>query len=394
MANDPQIETLPLDGIKLMEEAKRLTGLTDFGDESLSVRVAALAEAMEHAGLDDRGRDKARATFLWLLQDRLRLFSDARSFGTANQKIVRPLLVTGEARCGTTFAQMLFGQDPQSRLLKFWEVMHPSPPPSLALENDPRIAQSDADWREILDQIPAWLISHPYNDMLGSNPPECERLWTMDFRNTTPTGWWRVPLAPLAASPQDPPAQYRIHKMMLQQFQHGAPDRRWVLKGLQHHHRLGTVFDTYPDAIVVWIHRDPVQALASRVQLLTEIFEGIAGPIDRKAFAAATLAYGRDVFAKLATDPLASDPRIHHVDYKNFTHDPIGQVGKVYENAGVDFAPEFSAAMEEWMPANRSDRYGKFRYPIDIFETSTAELHEEFAPYRTRFGVAIEAPKR
>ena len=143
MANDPQIETLPLDGIKLMEEAKRLTGLTDFGDESLSVRVAALAEAMEHAGLDDRGRDKARATFLWLLQDRLRLFSDARSFGTANQKIVRPLLVTGEARCGTTIAQMLFGQDPQSRLLKFWEVMHPSPPPSLALENDPRIAQSD-----------------------------------------------------------------------------------------------------------------------------------------------------------------------------------------------------------------------------------------------------------
>ncbi len=32
---------------------------------------------------------------------------------------------------------MLFGQDPDARLLKFWEVMHPSPPPSLAGPGDP-----------------------------------------------------------------------------------------------------------------------------------------------------------------------------------------------------------------------------------------------------------------
>lgn len=384
---------LPLDGLALMNEAREQVGLHDFGDDSLAERVVVLAVAMEDRGLDANTRARARDTFLWLLRDRLRLFDDAKSFETAKQDVVRPLLVTGEARCGTTFAQMLFGQDPQARLLKFWEVMHPSPPPSLAEAGDPRIAQADADWREILDQIPAWLISHPYNDMLGSNPPECERLWAMDFRNTTPTGWWRVPLAPLAAAPQDPPAQYRLHKMMLQQLQYGGPNKHWVLKGLQHHQRLGAVFDTYPDAVVVWIHRDPVQALASRVQLLTEIFEGIAGPIDRKAFAAATLAYGRDVFSRLAADPLAADPRIHHVLYKDFTRDPIGEVRRVYENAGMSFTPEFQSAMAEWMPNNRSDRYGKFTYPIDVFETPTAELHEEFAPYRERYGVAIEVSK-
>lgn len=382
-----------LDGRALMDEASRQTGLTDFGDETLGLRVAALAAAMEDKGIDGRGREKARDTFLWLLRDRLRLFGDHARLPIAAEQVVRPLLVTGEARCGTTFAQMLFGQDPGARLLKFWEVMHPSPPPSLAAPDDPRIAIADADWREILDQIPAWLVSHPYNDMLGSNPPECERLWAMDFRGTTPTAWWRVPLAPLSASPQDAAAQYRLHKMMLQQLQYGGPDKRWVLKGLQHHHRLGTVFDTYPDAIVVWIHRDPVQALASRVQLLVEIFEGIAGPIDREAFAAATLAYGRDIFARMATDPLADDPRIHHIAYKDFTHDPVGEVRRVYERAGLAFTPEFQSAMEAWMPANRSDRYGKFRYPVDIFETATARLHDEFAPYRKRFGVAIEAPK-
>ena len=42
-------------------------------------------------------------------------------------------------------------------------------------------------------KIPKWLISHPYNDMLGDGLPECERTWAFDFRVMTPTAWWRVP---------------------------------------------------------------------------------------------------------------------------------------------------------------------------------------------------------
>ena len=109
---------LPLDGLALMNEAREQVGLHDFGDDSLAERVVALAVAMEDRGLDANTRARARDTFLWLLRDRLRLFDDAKSFETAKQDVVRPLLVTGEARCGTTFAQMWFGQDPQARRLK------------------------------------------------------------------------------------------------------------------------------------------------------------------------------------------------------------------------------------------------------------------------------------
>jgi len=382
-----------LDPAVLMAEAEREAGSSDFGDATVRDRVETLCQRINAAGLDARGISHARDVFLWLLTDRLRLFADHKRLQLGEISIEAPLIVTGEARCGTTFAQMLFGQDPNARLLEFWEAMHPSPPPSLAGPDDPRRAQADADWREILDQVPAWLISHPYNDMLGRNPPECERLWQIDFRGTTPTAWWRVPLQPFAATLQDPEAQYRLHKMMLQQFQYGGPDRHWVLKGLQHHHRLETVLATYPDADVVWIHRDPVQALASRVQLLAQIFEGIAGPIDRAAFAQQTLAYGRDVFARLAKAPMADDPRVHHVDYRAFVSDPIGQVRRVYEKSGRAFTDAFRTAMESWMPENRSDRYGKFRYPLDIFGVPIEQLHEEFRPYRERYGIAIEAPK-
>ena len=69
----------------------------------------------------------------------------------------------------------------------FLEVMYPSPPPGPVAVDDPRRAQADADWREILDRIPPWIVSHPYNDLLGSGLPECERTWAFDFRATNPT---------------------------------------------------------------------------------------------------------------------------------------------------------------------------------------------------------------
>ena len=46
--------------------------------------------------------------------------------------------------------------------------------------------------------------------------------------------------------------------MMLQAFQYGRPKKYWVLKGF-HATRFPRFFDAYPDARVVWIHRDPVQ---------------------------------------------------------------------------------------------------------------------------------------
>jgi hypothetical protein len=49
--------------------------------------------------------------------------------------------------------------------------------------------------------------------------------------------------------------------------------------------------------------------------------------------------------------------------------------------------------MRSYLADNRGDRHGKFRYStqllVDIGENLDA-LHDEFRPFRTRFGVEIE----
>jgi hypothetical protein len=229
--------------------------------------------------------------------------------------------------------------------------------------------------------------------MLGDGLPEDERTWAFDFRVMTPTAWWRVPMQNLSLGlPTDPAAQNRIHRMMLQQFQYNRPKKYWVLKGF-HGHRLASFFETYPDATLVYLHRDPVQVVASSTMMMADIMEGIVGKIDLVAEARMHLARTRASIANTMTNPLIDDPRIHHVRYVDFVADPIGTLRDYYAFAGRPFTPQAEAAMRAYLAGNKGDRYGKFRYSSQILVDAGEDigaLNAEFTAFRERFGVPIE----
>ncbi|MBI3228531.1 MAG: sulfotransferase [Mycolicibacterium cosmeticum] len=382
-----------LDAGALLADAQARTGLTDWGDPTLPERFGAVVELLTAAGMDDAGRRHAAQVCGELLTSRLEFFEDRRRYPVADEVISAPMFVTGEPRTGTTLMHALMSVDPDARALRFWEVMYPSGPPGLADAADPRRARADQNWREINAKLPKWLHSHPYNDMLGGGLPEDERTWAFDFRVMTPTAWWRVPLPPVVQGlPVDPAAQYRLHRMMLQQFQLGRPSKYWVLKGF-HGFRLKEFFDAYPDATLVWLHRDPVQVAASRTMMMADITEGIAGPVDLSAAAKLHLELTRAGIANTMSNPFTDDPRILHVRYADFVADQIATVAEYYAFSGRELTPQAEAAMRSYLANNKGDRHGKFRYSTtvltDIGEDLDA-LHEEFRPFRERFGVEIE----
>jgi hypothetical protein len=387
------VNGFPLDADDLLTEAKARTGLTDFGDDSVPARFHLAVDHLKSIGMNEAGQRAAMENCLWLLASRLEFIEDRKRYPIGEEKVVQPLFATGEPRCGTTLLHALLAVDPHGRSLRFWEVMYPSPPPGIARPDDPRQARADDDWREINTKLAFWLRSHPYNDMLGNGLPEDERTWAFDFRVMTPTAWWRVPMGMnVAGLPADPNAQYRLHKMMLQQFQYARPKKYWVLKGF-HNARLKALFETYPDARIIWTHRDPVQVIASRIALTAELVEGLAGHVDWKAQARQQLAMARASFQITMSDPLVHDPRIHHVRYTDFMSDPIATIRDFYEKYGIPFGPETESAMRAYLRDNRGDRYGKFVYSTDMIGENIDALNREFAPYRERFGVEIEHKK-
>ncbi len=382
-----------LDAATLLASAKAETGLSDWGDLGFEPRFGLAVAHINTIPMDDAGRQAAATNCNWLLTDRLRFFNDRKLYPIADEVIDRPMFATGEPRSGTTLMHALMSVDPDARALRFWEVMHPSPPPGVVKGEDPRIALADDEWREINTRMWKWLHCHPYNDMLGNGLPEDERTWAFDFRVMTPTAWWRVPMQNLSLGlPTDSAAQNRIHKMMLQQFQYNRPKKYWVLKGF-HGFRLKEFFETYPDATLVYLHRDPVQVAASSTMMMADIMEGIVGKIDLKKEARMHLDRVRASIANTMSNPLINDPRIHHVRYKDFVSDPIATIRGYYAFARREFTPQAEGAMRDYLASNKGDRHGKFHYSTslltDIGEDIDA-LNEEFRPFRERFGVEIE----
>lgn len=384
---------LDAEGLLLAAEAD--TGLHDYGDDTLTSRFGLAVEQLRKLKLDEAGQRAAAGVCHWLLTSRLRFFEDRKRFpGLAEEVIEKPLFATGEPRSGTTLLHALMSTDPDARSLRFWQVMYPTPPPGLARADDPRRARADADWREINEMAPDWLKIHPYNDMLGEGLPECERTWAFDFRVMTPTAWWRAPIGMYVGGlPTDPGAQYRIHKMMLQHCQHGQPKKRWALKGF-HGPRLKAFFDTYPDARLIWTHRDPVQVTASRIGMAATLTKAFSGAVDLQEQAAIHLAATRAGIKDTLANPLLDDPRIFHVRYSDFVADPVGTIGKFYDFSGVAMTAQAEQAMRDYLKNNKGDRYGKFHYSSDMIGVDVEALHREFEPYRKRFGLEIEQRKR
>lgn len=56
---------------------------------------------------------------------------------------------------------------------------------------------------------------------------------------------------------------YEYLKRVLQVLQYGRPRQRWVLKQPAHLWHLPEIFKVFPDATIVWCHRDPVTAFGS-----------------------------------------------------------------------------------------------------------------------------------
>jgi hypothetical protein len=380
----------------LLVFAKQETGLSDWGDDTFEKRFGLAVKHINTIAMDGAGRQAAAINCHWLLTDRLNFFNDRKLYPLSDEAIDRPMFATGEPRSGTTLMHALMAVDPDARALRFWEVMHPSPPPGVAGGSHPGIQLAAQEWQEINSKMGKWLCCHPYNDMGGDGLPEDERTWAFDFRVMTPTAWWRVPMQNLSLGlPTDAAAQNRIHKMMLQACQYNRPPKYWVLKGF-HGFRLKEFFDTYPDATLVWLHRDPVQVAASSTAMMRDIMEGIVGKIDLVSEARMHVERVRASIANTMTKPLVSDPRIHHVRYKDFLADPVGTIRGYYKFAGRLLTPQAEAAMRDYLESNKGDRHGKFEYSTRILTDAGYDidaLNREFHPFRERYNIDIEVRK-
>jgi hypothetical protein len=261
------LPSLELDSI-LKEAGARTEGLSDFGAGPFMEGLTRLLDSLEADGrLNAIGRLIARERVLLHTVNRLNYVRDRERYpNIAQQEIVKPVFIVGMPRTGTTILHDILAQDPRNRAPLTWEAMFPSPPPETAtFDSDPRIEACDATFPSVDAQIPAFKAMHPMGARLSQ---ECvtlmgETMITPLFHNQ-----FRVPTyQDWCDHEADWSHVYDFRRRQLQHLGSRHMLDRWVLKTGAHMWGLEHLLRTYPDARIVFTHRDPVKSMTSYASL-------------------------------------------------------------------------------------------------------------------------------
>ena len=114
---------------KLVDLARRRSGLDDFGEWSFEEPLAVLLRSYyEEANLSAFGRIAVRWDMLRFLSNLLRLREEEKKNpAVLEERIDRPIFVLGLPRSGTTFLHNLLADDPRNLTPRCWQTVFPYP---------------------------------------------------------------------------------------------------------------------------------------------------------------------------------------------------------------------------------------------------------------------------
>lgn len=379
------------DAEALLAEARRRTGLDDFGDPRFREPMERLLFSLEHeAKLNANGRAAQRERVIGNLVTRLTaeaLIADHPEI--LDEEIVAPLVIVGPTRSGTTRLHRMLSADPRHFTVLWWENRRPVPyPDSDWRRDDPRIAEAREEVRQVLTAAPEMKAIHPW-DPIG--PDEDAMLCEHAFLSYVAESSVHVPSYRDWMQDTDVTPAYEFLARMLrilqwQKKERGERGERWVLKTPQHLGFIETFSRVFPDARVVQTHRDPLSAVPSAASMYTTLWEIGSDDVDYAAG-------GRqcrdrlelDLSRCLAFRARGEEARFFDLWFDEMERDSIGPVERLYAWLGTPFLPETRRLLERWLVDNAREKRPPHRYTFETFGLTKDDLERRFADYRDRY---------
>ena len=387
----------PLSADVLLRRATRETGLTDFGDDSfLEPMRTFLASCSQEAALGLIGQSATKWDVTRFLINLLRMrAAEVQDGGIQRQRIRKPIFITGLPRSGTTFLHRLMMADPRNRAPLVWQTIHPYP--DLGLRPgapDNRVARVARSLRMFQFLAPEFRALHPLD---ATSPQECSEINAHVFRSMRFDSNYHVPSYRnwLDADIERHLPAYRFHKRFLQHLQHQTPNAgtQWVLKCPEHLFALRAIKAVYPDARLVFVHRDPVKVLLSVAKLTEVLRRPFSRYIDPKTIGRDESTRWLDGARQMMTggDDAGLPNPVCHVHHIDLVTDPVSTMEQVYKHFGLELDETSALAMGQFVMERPNGGYGPRDYRFEDHGLDAAEERAKFRPYMLQFGISPEA---
>jgi hypothetical protein len=365
----------------IVAAAQRTTGLSDLGGTLHEEGLRILAEdlASPEAGLTPRGNYFHRAEVKSALVGVLLTTHAFKAHPEhADVPIERPVFVMGLPRTGTTALHRLLHADPQAQGLEMWLTQYPQPrPPRETWDDDPVFQAMQAGFAAHHVESPDFMGIH-YMD--ATTVEECWRLLRQTGKSNSYESLAHVPRYTDWLQRQDWTDAYARHRQNLQLVGLNDPEKRWVLKNPSHMTALDALMSVYPDALVVYTHRDPVVCIASSCSLSAETTVGHSTTYDAATIGRTQLdLWSRSFHAYHDARPAYDDDQVADVAFTDLVRDPMGTVRGIYEQFGLELTPEAVAAVEA---IDREQRQGgkapSHRYDLGDYGLTETDVRKAF----------------
>jgi hypothetical protein len=152
---------------------------------------------------------------------------------------------------------------------------------------------------------------------------------------------------------------YAWHKRLLQVFQWKLPNERWVLKAPIHLFGLETLLKTYPDARIVFTHRDPFKSMISGVSLVFHWTRLTTGQADIPAIADwYPSLWAKGLERALEVRDKLKDEQVFDLFHTDLSQDPVKSMEKIYAHFDIPFSRTVQKRMQIWLQDNPRSKFG------------------------------------
>lgn len=379
---------------RILDEARRRTGLSDFGPDDFRERLELWCRAAEEdESASAVGRVGVYHDLLRYATSRLRVEDFAARHPEALEvEIDRPIVIVGLPRSGTTHLLNLVAADTRLRSLPYWESLEPIPLPGEAPGADgvdPRLARCRASYARTAPLLPHLKAMH---DMAPEHVHEEIELQAIDFSSYVLEWVAHVPRLRDAYLARDQRPSYAYMKKVLRILTFLRGPRRWVLKSPQHLEQLVPLVETFPDATFAVTARDPVSVVASTLTMLAYGARLRCKRVDLDRIATYWIDRIETLLRRCVRDREALPPsQSLDVPFHELMADDLAMVERIYELAGHPMTAGARRRLTAYAAENRRGKHGRVAYDLrGDFGIDPAALRKRFDFYFERFPVRVE----
>jgi hypothetical protein len=186
---------------------------------------------------------------------------------------------------------------------------------------------------------------------------------------------------------------YSFHERQLQHLQWRNHRDRWVLKTGAHLWGLEHLLRTYPDARIVFTHRDPVKSVTSYASLTALVRSAGSDDVDPFEIADDWIERLRRVIEHaLAVRDAGPYPeaRFYDMQFSDFVADQFAVISDIYDAFDLPMTGAGAARMRAFIADNPKGKHGLHLYTPEEYGIDPASVRRDFRPYIDRFGLAPE----